>query len=214
MSKNLGAWKRVLDEAMVMQRLIQRRMKETGESRDQALSALAKLMLFSVNDTASKPDVSERILGNATEEIVQRRRRKTGESYEEAKGHVDAVTKAVASEVSQDWVENWIRDDRSWTEHWGAEKQKEMHSIPAFLRPMAIRFPPLCVVKARVPLIVPTEGTVGFVNSYHPDADGVHLGVMQQPYSTVEFRCWPDDLEVVGYCHGLTSERLREILEG
>jgi hypothetical protein len=90
-----------------------------------------------------------------------------------------------------DWTIQWITSGVT------PEQQKLM-----------LKFPPSCVVKANIPLGVPGPGKFGVV----VNMDDEFIYVVEAPDGDTKAQCRPEWLEVVGYWHGWTPERVAETL--
>jgi hypothetical protein len=114
--------------------------------------------------------------------------------------------------TNETWITEWTsgklpvdEDSKNW-----------IVSRPASIKKLMLRFPPSCVVKARVPLLIPAPGQVGIVTSYFEPMEKYPEGlvtVRTQPASDTVAQCDPAQLEVVAFYKGLDSAELSKILE-
>lgn len=148
------------------------------------------------------------------DEIARRRMRQTGEDYATALQYVQALSKALYANIDQRWLSTWSMAG-------GDADMKEaiawLRSRPSILHPLMIDFPPLCIVRAKVPLIVPAPHTYGVLWSWLEPNKAYPSGqvkILQDPGSLVGGMCEPDDLEVVGFWCGWSHDRVKEVLNG
>lgn len=114
--------------------------------------------------------------------------------------------------------------DQSWIEEWQAgapdlpdDAVEWLRSRPACIHALMIEFPPSCIVRAKLPLCIPSYGTRGIVTSYSEPSDEYPHGlisVRQSPTAGVRGQCDPGALIVVGYWRGVTPDVVRKLLEG
>lgn len=146
------------------------------------------------------------------EEIARRRMVNTGESYEEAKAHVAKAFEEMET-VRKATPPGW---EKAWLEEPYVDPPEEMidflRRMPPELRQVALKFPPLCLVKANRPLHCPAPGTVAFVASYNECSESP-VSTVQHPGSHLIVQCSTDWLEVVGYRPGLRPEDVRAMIE-
>lgn len=106
-----------------------------------------------------------------------------------------------------DWTDAWMKGEPPAVATVGAW----LRARPLELRPLMIRFPPSCLVRAKlgVRLMVPAPGVVGIVSSY---LENGHVTVRESPTSALRAECDPNDLEVVGYWRGVDSAWVAHVL--
>lgn len=108
--------------------------------------------------------------------------------------------------IDQTWVGSW--KDGVPTQEQAARLLRWLSTVPADFRELVCAFPPLSLVRGRVPLEVPYPWTVGLVSSYH--SQGV-LGVRQDP-SSDEVLVPSEKLCLVGFWKALNPVRVASIL--
>lgn len=113
----------------------------------------------------------------------------------------------------QSWVDEWQRPPYDLT----PEAVQWMRERPAEQKKIMVLFPPSCIVIAKRLLRVPAPNTVGIVTSYfeptpaHPEG---LITVRQSPEANLRACCDAEDLEVIGYWHGLDENAVERILKG
>lgn len=113
--------------------------------------------------------------------------------------------------LDQTWVADWQIMPPQLTK----EGVEWIRQLPLCLRPLLLRFPPSCLVRAVRPLACPAPDTIGLVASYAEPDHNFPMGavaVRQDPKAAARFECDPHALEVVGYWHGLTPAVVAQIL--
>ena len=102
------------------------------------------------------------------------------------------------------WVSDWLNE----TGELDSSGIDWMRSRPESIKELMLRFPPSCVVCHARGLLTADEG-YAIITSY--SEDGL-VSVRPSPDASVRGQVDPEELEVVGYWHGLTPERVAEIL--
>lgn len=118
--------------------------------------------------------------------------------------------------IEQAWIGEWQRGSWSADPDMWADFPPWFSRLPESVKRLARRFPPGCLVRARVPLMIPAMGTVGIVISYNepdPKSPEGYVNVVQDPLAEVRATCLPGQLEVIGYRRGFDRAALL-ILEG
>src|ERR1700723_928774 len=155
------------------------------------------------------------------EQIIRRRMANTGETEEVARAHVLRVQAhvqgdAAQSGLSEDWVSAWIDPSLRAIEAVDAAIMHEIRGLPRSLHVLVVAFPPASVVRAKpsAELLIPAPGRHGIVYSLiEPDRSNPALvSVVAHPAARFTGRCFPEDLEVVGFHQGWDHDRVRRAL--
>lgn len=151
--------------------------------------------------------------------IVRRRMANTGETEEVARAYVLAMHARVSQESAQsglaeEWLSVWMNPELRATRAVEEAIAQEVRSLPEAVRDLVIAFPPASVVRTkpgRGEHVVPAPGRHGLVYSVI-EGERPLVAVIAHPGASFAGRCFPEDLEVVGFHLGWDHDRVRKAL--
>jgi hypothetical protein len=131
-------------------------------------------------------------------------------------GHTRTLSLPDGVELPLDAPElpEWVEKYRAADQDLGPGGIEWLRQQPGVLQEVLVRFPPMCLVRARRPMQIPAPGEIAFVQAATTLVDGqpvLIVGSGMEP-DAPRGECKPADLEYVGAFGRVTPERVAEVL--